>query len=132
MNTEVSNLFAAYSEEVRNKLLAMREMIFDVAKEHDEIGEIVETVKWNVPSYLTVKPKSGITIRLDPVLRTTEKVGIYVHCQSFFIEGCKTIFGDFFEYDGKRGILINLNETVSEEELRRVFYLALTYHLKKT
>jgi hypothetical protein len=131
INYEVGALFATYSEEVRNKLLAIRKLIFDIANEHEKIGEIVETIKWEVPSYLTVKPKSGITIRLDPCSSKIEKFGIYGHCQSSFIEQCKSVFGNLFEYDGKRGILLNVNDDIPEEELRHVIYLALTYHLRK-
>ena len=131
MDYEAGVLFGSYAEDVRNKLLKIRKIIFETAEEHDEIGEIRETVKWEVPSYLTVNPGSGLTIRLDPCSSIREKVGIYCHCRSSFIEQCRMNFGDFFEYDGKRGILLNVNEKLPEQELRKLVYMALTYHSMK-
>jgi hypothetical protein len=62
---EVEAVFAQYPDQVRERLLALRDLIFDTASHTKGVGEIEETLKWGQPSYLTIKPKSGTTIRID-------------------------------------------------------------------
>ena len=58
-NSEVEEVFNKYPKKVKKKLLYLRKLIFNTAKENDECGNLVETLKWNQPSYITVKPKTG-------------------------------------------------------------------------
>lgn len=48
-NAEVLNAFNSYPEAMRDKLLFLRELIFDVALDC-EIRDLDETLKWGEPS----------------------------------------------------------------------------------
>jgi hypothetical protein len=62
---EVAAVFEAYSPALRRRLLHLRALIFAAAADLPGTGGLVETLKWGQPAYLTVKPKTGSTIRID-------------------------------------------------------------------
>src|SRR5438445_2223082 len=76
----VEAVFRAYPDGVRKRLLALRRLIFDTAVATIGVGRIEETLKWGQPSYLTVNPRSGSTIRIDQV--PPGGYALYVHCQT--------------------------------------------------
>ena len=61
----VKAIFSAYPKPLRTKLLALRRLIFDIARTTQGIGTLEETLKWGQPSYLTPETKSGRTLRID-------------------------------------------------------------------
>src|SRR6185369_1878003 len=76
----VEAIFQAYPGAVRKRLFALRRLILDTAATTAGVGRIEETLKWGQPSYLTTKPKSGSTIRIDQV--PPGGYAVYVHCQT--------------------------------------------------
>lgn len=129
--SSVADVFEAYPEKVRGKLLCLRELIFETAAKTFGVGELEETLKWGQPSYLTSKTKSGTTIRIDAVSSASDSYAIYFHCQTTLVETFRKRFGGKFQYQGNRALLFNVNEAVPEKELSECITLALTYHLKK-
>ena len=65
MNKLVKQKFQTYPEDIKPKMEKLRNIIFEVAKNTEGVGELVETLKWGEPAYLTSKTKSGTTIRID-------------------------------------------------------------------
>ena len=51
----VAEVFRRYPAELRARLMALRELIFDVAAGTEGVGPLRETLKWGQPSYLTDK-----------------------------------------------------------------------------
>lgn len=129
-NKAVAKKYEVQPVEFHDRLLALRAMVFDVAKATDGVGEIEETLKWDTPSYLTVKPKSGTTIRLS-ASPGKNQYGLYVHCQTTLISTFRDIYPNIFTYEKNRAIIFNIYDTIAEEELRHCISMALTYHLKK-
>ncbi|MEQ8671961.1 MAG: DUF1801 domain-containing protein [Aggregatilineales bacterium] len=130
-NTEIQEAFYAYPDAIRNKLLALRQMIFDVASDTDEVGQIEETLKWGQPSYLTVNPKSGTTIRIDQVSPQENRYAMFVHCQTTLIDTFRDIYPDELTYDGTRAIIFNGDEELEVDVVKHCIQLALTYHRDK-
>lgn len=126
---DVAKTFERWPQELRSRILVLREMIFEVAAHTRGVGEIVETLKWNVPAYLTVKPKSGTTLRLEGNGQRGI-YGLYVPCSTSLIEQCKEIYQKKFTYNKNRGLIFELNSTIPENELRHFIAMALTYHVK--
>ncbi len=127
-NAEIAALFAAYPKEIRSKLLFLRQMIFDVAVELKEVGELEETLKWGQPSYLTSKTKSGSLIRIDQIKNAYGNYAMYFHCQTTLIDTFKEMFPDKFCFVGNRSIIFKADDRVPVKELRQCIALALTYH----
>ena len=127
-NREVESVFDRYPEGVWEKMMQLRELIFDTAEATEGIGELQEALRWGEPSYLTSKPKSGTTIRIDS--KSPDQFAVYVHCQTDLIARFKTLYPEKFRYGGTRSISMNVGEELPQTELARFLSMALTYHLK--
>ncbi len=126
---EIENYFIALPDPLRRPLLHLRTLIFDTAKATPGTGAIDETLKWNVPAYLTVEPKSGTTIRISADQKKNQ-YGLYVHCQTSLIEQFRRLYPDKFSFQKNRAIIFNRDDQIAEDELRHCIAMALTYHLK--
>ena len=127
-NSEVESVFNNYPDSVRDKMLALRELVIETAKETDGIDALEETLKWGEPSYLT---KIGSTIRMDWKPKSPDQYAIYFQCTSRLVETFKLIFSDTFHFEGKRAIIFQLKDEVPKEELKLCIRAALTYHKVK-
>jgi len=127
---DVAAVYQSYPDQVRNKLLSIRQMIFDLSAENQNIGTIEETLKWAVPSYLTKHPKSGTTIRLQ-WLPTSNQYGIFVHCQTSLIADFREQHQSHLKFDKNRGILFEIKENIPTPIIKEFVNKALTYHSTK-
>lgn len=125
---EVASTYQAIPINVRKKLLALRQMIFEISNNLDEIGEVQETLKWGTPSYLTEHPKSGTTIRLQ-WSASKNTYGVYVHCQTSLIPVFKEQYPSSLHYEKSRGIVFNQEENFPERLMQEFINRALTYHV---
>jgi hypothetical protein len=62
---QVARVFNRYPKKMKQKLMKLRELIFDVAAKTKDVGRLEETLKWGEPAYLTSESKSGSLIRID-------------------------------------------------------------------
>ncbi|MGB0846197.1 MAG: DUF1801 domain-containing protein [Thiolinea sp.] len=118
----------SYPEPVSEALFHLRDLIYQVAGEYDEIGIIDETLKWGQPSYVT---KNGSTLRIDGNTKAPDRYFMYFHCQTRLIETFHLLYPDQFTFDGKRALVFSLHESLPENELRHCIAMALRYHLIK-
>ena len=125
----VADIFAAWPDELRGRLLFLRGLIFDVARTTPGTGQLVETIRWRVPAYLTVSPKSGTSVRLEGN-GETGICGLYVPCSTSLVEQCRDLYGNLFRYEKNRGLLFAPEMPVPCAELRHFIAMALTYHRK--
>ncbi len=130
INHEVKEVFKKCDKDVREKLFFLRELIFKVAEQNEGVGELEETLRWNEPSYITKKPKSGSTIRINRI-KNSNNYAMYFNCQTTLVSTFRQIYPTEFKYGGNRSIIFNLNEEVPVKELSHCISLALTYHLNK-
>jgi hypothetical protein len=124
----VEAVFQAYPGAVRQRLLALRRLIFATAASTAGVGRIEETLKWGRPSYLT-HPKSGSTIRIDQV--PPGSYALYVHCQTNLVASFRELYPTELAYGGNRSILLDAGRDPPEAILRHCIALALTYHSRK-
>ncbi len=127
----VAAVFKAYPRETKEKLLVLRQLIFDTAAATEGVGELDETLKWGQPSYVT-KSKSGSTIRIDRIDSQAGRYAMYFHCQTTLVDTFKEIFRDKFSYEGNRSIVFDGDDKIPVKALSHCISLALTYHLDKT
>ena len=129
-NPAVEAVFKAYPSALRLKLLALRRLILDTARNTPEVGPLEETLKWGQPSYLTAQTKIGSTIRIDRVKPGDREYAIYFHCQTDLVETFREIYPEL-SYGGNRSIFLSKDDEMPEAALRHCIGLALTYHLSK-
>ena len=125
---EVASIFDSYPDNMRKKLLFLRQLIFETATETGLINELQETLKWGEPSYVT---ESGSTIRIDWKESKPKQYAVFFHCKTKLIETFKEIYRNTFTFEGNRAIILNENDAVPINELKHCIELALTYHKTK-
>ncbi len=129
-DSAIAAVFQGYPAGLRRKLMALRELIFDVAGTVEGVGPLTETLKWGQPSYLTQESGSGSTVRIDR-LKKGDGYAIYFHCQSGLVDEFRRLYPATFHYEGKRAILFDEGERVPVRALNHCIGLALTHHLRK-
>ena len=67
---KVENAYNEFQPAVRKKMMKIRALIFEVARETEGIGDLEETLKWGQPSYLPRKPKIGSAVRIGREKKT--------------------------------------------------------------
>lgn len=127
-NKNIKTVYDAYPPAIRKNLLQIREFIFEIASNNEQIGELDESLKWHQPSYQTKKSKSGTPIRLGYIKLT--EYALYVHCQTTLIAEFKEVYPEL-KYDGNRAILFDSKNKLPVRKIKVFIYLALTYHHRK-
>lgn len=125
---DVQRVLDSYSEPTQKMLIFLRTLIFDVANETEGVGTIEETLKWGQMSYLTHRPKSGTTIRMDEHQKGSQAIALFVHCQTTLVESFQQMYPDLFEYEGTRAIIFSSLNDEQVEALKHFIEMALTYH----
>ena len=130
-NPEVKTVFDSYPEEVREKLLVVRELIFKTASDLKGVGKLDERLRWGEPSYITNKTKSGSIIRVHHNPKKNFDFGVYFHCQTNLVFEFRQMFPKTFRFDGNRCLEFMVSDKLPTAELRKCFEMALTYNLSK-
>lgn len=128
MNKEVREKFNSYPHEARTKLLELRDLIHKVASEFDDIGELVETLKWGEPSYIS---KIGSTIRIDWKESNPNQYAMYFHCQTKLVDTFRELYRQSLNFEGNRAITFKLNDNIPINKVSHCIALALRYHRLK-
>ena len=127
-DSEVAKVFDNYPEQIREKLLVLRNLILETAHESEDIDHLQETLKWGEPSYLT---QGGSTIRVGWSSSRPAEYAIYFHCKTKLVDTFRELYRDRFSYAGNRAIVFQINDEVPIGELKHCIFLALTYHSRK-
>lgn len=126
-NTEVEAIFLRFPEKYREKLMLLRQLIFDTWCKND-IWHIEETLKWGEPSYLA---KHWSTIRINQNKKWENSYAIYFKCTSLLVPTFKKLYPNDFTYQWNRAIVFQIDEKINIPKLVHCIQLALTYHLIK-
>ena len=112
-------------------MLALRQLVFEVAAKLPEVGALEETLKWGEPAYLTPVTRSGSTLRMDWKPRAPGVCALYFNCQTTLVETFRTLFPETFTYEGNRAIVMPLSSPLEEDAVKTCIAAALTYHRQK-
>lgn len=126
---DVAKVYAGFPEGVRKFAVDVRALIYETA-EVENVGAIVETLKWGQPAYLTA-PNIGSTIRLGWSAKKPNVLSVYFICTTHLVDRFCEIYPDTFVYEGGRAIHLDLNASIPKKELSHCFAMALTYHKNK-
>ncbi|MBU3004527.1 DUF1801 domain-containing protein [Paraglaciecola arctica] len=129
-NSEITQVFDQYQTQTQHVLLTIRQWIFEVAANTEQIGQVEECLKWGEPSYVTHTPKSGTTLRLSQLKANPYEFGLFVHCQTSIIEEFRLVYPDL-RYDKNRGVLFDSREPIQTQVIKQFIYLAMSYHSRK-
>ncbi len=121
---QVSQVYDSYPDALGEKLLFLRQLIFEVASEIG-INDLEETLKWGEPSYLT---KHASTVRIAWRKSNPNQYGIFFNCKTLLVETFKEIYRDSFVYEGNRAIIFEFDDVIPNTELKHCIELSLHYH----
>ena len=124
MQAEVEYKLSLYPPQMQKKVLRIRKILLDVAKENG-LEPVEESLKWGEPSYAS---KQGSAVRIGWHPDTPEKYGIYFHCQSKLVPTFRKLYPKEFTYSGNRAILFDKRDKVPIKQLKHCLLLALRYH----
>ncbi len=127
-NESVAAKFRTYPVPIRNKLMHLRSLIFEVALESPDVTELEETLKWGEPSYLA---KGGSTVRVGWQERDPKKYGMYFNCNSKLVSTFKELYSESLRFEGNRAIVFDCDDVVDEAVLKHCIAMALQYHKLK-
>lgn len=114
-----------YPDTVKQKMENLRKLVRIVAQECENIDKLVETLKWNEPSFIT---KHGSTLRMDWKEKTPNQYAMYFQCSSRLVDTFKMIFENKFQYEGNRAIIFQLDQDIPIAELNECIKATLNYH----
>lgn len=124
LSQPMDEIFDSFPPARAAELRAVRDLILELAAGDPEIGDIVQEVKWQQPSFAT-RPKTGTPLRLG--LAKNGSIAVFVHCQTRLMADLGAGFHELQPL-GARGVAIpDLRR--AEPELRRFILGALRYHL---
>jgi len=126
----VAAVFARYPHAACERLLALRQMIFDEAARRNA-GPLTETLKWGEPAYLTEVSRSGATIRLAWSPKSPEICKLLVNCRTSLVDTFRDHFADTLRFEGTRAICLPLSLPLPDLPLRQCVGLALTYRKRR-
>jgi len=127
-NEAVRDVYNSYPEDIKSKVLYLRELIFEVASSEVSIKHIEETLKWNEPSYLS---KNGSTLRVAYKVSKPMYYSMYFNCKTTLIKTFRELFSDRFTFVGNREIVFHKEDILDIEALKYCILLSLTYHDRK-
>lgn len=127
-NPQVAAVINNYPEDIREKIMKLRQLVLETALETEGVSEIEETLKWGEPSYVS---KNGSTIRIDWKGSSPDQYAVYFHCKTKLVDTFKELYRDKFKFEGNRAIVFNKNDKIPVEELKHCILLSLTYHQRK-
>lgn len=128
-NPEVKLVFDNYLDSVRNKMIKLRELVLETAREIDGITNLEETLKWGEPSYLM---KNGSTIRIDWKSKTPDQYAMYFKYTSRLVEVFKLVFKKRLDFEGNRALVFRLNDKIPIKDLKFCIKTAYNYEYKST
>lgn len=125
MHPAVAEKIQGYPEDIRNRLLFLRQLILTVAEETDGVEGLQETLKWSQPSFVS---KSGSTVRIDWNAPTPDRYFMFFHCQTQLVETFRELYEGLFEFEGNRAIVFHRDTDIPVAPLKHCISLALRYH----
>jgi hypothetical protein len=125
----VIHTIAGWPDAARAAAEAVRALILEEAAETGA-GPLTETLKWGEPAFLTEATKAGTTVRLAWKPKKRDVLQMLVHCQTSLIDDWRGHFPEL-AFEGNRALLLPLDASLPEAELRLCLRAALTYHRAK-
>ncbi len=120
---QVQKKFSSYPQDMQERLLFLRQLIFNCTDK-----KVEETLKWGEPSYLCPQ---GSTVRIDYKDKYPHQYSIYFNCKSKLVDTFKEIYPGEFVFEGNRAIIFKADDHFNISALKNCISLALNYHKLK-
>lgn len=122
---EVEEAFNTYPDNIRVKMMFLRQLVLNTASEVDNVKNVEETLKWGEPSYVL---KRGSTVRMDWKKSKPDQYALYFYCKTKLVDTFKELYKDKFKFEDNRVIVFSTNDKIPVKELKHCILLSFTYH----
>jgi hypothetical protein len=129
LDHKVAATFKAYPKDVQAKLLALRALVLQTAKDNPAIGVLEESLKWGEPAYRPING-AGTTVRMDWKAKHPTVIALFFNCKTTLIDEFRAQYGALLRFEGQRAILFARDEAIDEAIVAMCIERALTYHLR--
>ncbi|NJM81806.1 MAG: DUF1801 domain-containing protein [Tabrizicola sp.] len=126
MTDEVRAAFAAAPPVSRQGMLALRQLIFDVAGGLPRIGPVEEALRWGEPAYLTPATGAGSTIRLG--VPRSGGFALYCNCRTSLIDDFRAFAGASCRTEGNRAVVFRHPQEIDAALISILIRRSLTWH----
>lgn len=124
----VRAVFDQYPEHIKPAMEKLRALVLSTARNLGGVDKLIESLKWGEPSY---RSNNGSTIRMDWKPKNPDFCALYFQCTTSLVSTFKVVYGDELQFEGKRAILLDINEEIPEKVLTECLSMALNYHKVK-
>lgn len=122
----VEAALADYPDATRDRVLQLREVLWEVVAAEPAIGVVEESLKWGQPSYRPATAGTGTTVRIDRV-SGSDDVAVFTPCSTSLVAEFRAAHGSIATYDGKRGVIVPAEGEIPLAALRDHMREALLY-----
>ena len=129
MDPKLRAVFDAAPPAPRAGMLALRQLIFDVAARLPKVGRIEEALRWGEPAYLTPETGAGSTLRLGAP--RSGGFALYCNCQTSLIADFRDLAGARVRTSGNRAVLFAGLGDIDPALTAILIARALTWHLRQ-
>ncbi len=126
-SVDVKAVFDNYPIPVCEKLLVLRNIIFEVARSLPNCP-LEETLKWGEPSFIPPK-KMGCMVRMHHYSNKPFDFALYFPCKTTLVSSFGSRFPGVFQIGGDRSLEFMLSDTLPLSAIKDCVKLALTYKL---
>ena len=127
-DNRVEEVFESYPVHARPCMFALRDLIFTTAQQMGLESDLVETLKWGEPSYLS---PNGATLRIHWEERDFDHCRLFFHCQTSLVPTFRESYPSDFKFEDSRAIRISLDAETDLCKLAHCIEMSLNYHLIK-
>lgn len=129
MDRKVRAAFDAVPAPAREGMLALRQLLFEVAAGLPEVGPVEESLRWGQPAYLTPVTRSGSTIRIGAP--RSGGFALYCNCRTSLIAGFRDLAGSACRTEGNRAVVFAGVQDIDPTLVSILISRALTWHLQQ-
>ncbi len=130
-NINVRHVFDAYPEDIQDKCLFLRQLIFDVASQDSRIGPIDETLRWGEPTYIPSKTKSGAMVRLHHYASKPFDFALYFLCQTDLVHRFREMYPNTFRFSGNRSLQFMFEDELPVHDIKECVRMSFLYYLNR-
>lgn len=122
--SNISFVTDKYPSNVLSRFEEFRNLVLGIAENMGDLKWMEESLKWNEPSF---RSNIGSPVRFGWNDKSPNQFGLYFICTTTLVETFHQLYPDFFQFDGNRGLLFQVDEVFPAEPLSLCLQLALRY-----
>lgn len=128
---EVQVVLSTWPDTAQRHLLAIRDILFDVAAQSD-VGALDESLKWGQPAWRPRAPRTGSTLRFGWSAQNPAALMAFVNCRTDLAGQMSTRFPNAYDNDGRRSLAFDLATPLPDPAIRTLAHLTFTYLRPRT